>query len=339
RACVGYGPLGGEWTRSPLFGLDHVPSLIGWQHGAVRLRRSPVHVAITGAHGLIGGALTRSLEADGHEVSALVRPGSDRPGIEWDPARGTIDVARLEGLDAVVHLAGEGIATHRWTAAQKQRILRSRVDGTRLLAGALAKLERPPSVFLSGSAIGFYGSRGGELLDESSTPGHDFIAEVCEAWEGATAAAESAGIRTVRFRTGIVLSTEDGILGKQLVPFRLGLGGRAGDGTQWLSWISLPDEVGALRHAIEHQELSGPVNLTAPRPVTNREFTKALGRAVHRPTLTVIPRAVRRLPAGIGPLADMLLFTSSRVAPDALLGSGYRFQHPDLATALAALLP
>jgi uncharacterized protein (TIGR01777 family) len=296
-------------------------------------------IAITGARGLIGTALGRSLQQDGHRVVRLVRGGATGPdAVAWDPAAGTIDTAGLEGLDAVVHLAGEGIASRPWSETQRRRILDSREAGTGLLAGALAELQHPPSVLLSGSAIGIYGDRGDEVLTETSAPGADFLADVCRRWEGATAAAESAGIRTVHLRTGIVLDADGGALGKQLPAFKLGLGAKAGRGTQWFSWISLHDEVAAIRHLLTAAEVRGPVNLTAPSPVTNAEFTDALGEALHRPTFLTLPRALRHLPFGVGPLVESLLFTSARVLPSALEDSGFTFAHPELAGALSEVL-
>jgi uncharacterized protein (TIGR01777 family) len=296
-------------------------------------------IAITGAGGLIGSALARSLEADGHRAIAVTRTTDQRSdAIRWDPATGTIDANAFEGLDAVVHLAGEPIASAPWTAKQRTRIHDSRTQGTRLLASTLAGLDTAPSVLVSGSAIGYYGDRGDHVLTEGSAAGDDFLARVCRDWEAATGVAEAAGIRVVHARTGIVLDAKGGALGKQLPIFKLGLGGRAGNGQQWFSWISLADEVGALRHAIEEPQLRGAVNLTAPNAVTNAEFTEELGRALHRPTALRIPRLVERLPFGIGDLAGSLLFTSARVAPTGLLEAGYRFHHPDLPEALAAVL-
>lgn len=296
-------------------------------------------IAITGARGLIGTALGTSLAADGHRVRRLVRQRTGGPdAVAWDPSTGTIDAAGLEGLDAVVHLAGEGIASRPWSEAQRRRIVESREAGTTLLAGALAGLQRPPAVLVSGSAIGVYGDRGDEVLTESSPIGDDFLADVCRRWEAATAAAEAAGIRTVHIRTGIVLDAHGGALAKQLPAFKLGLGAKAGRGTQWLSWISLHDEVAAIRHLLTAADVRGPVNLTAPNPVTNAEFTEALGRALHRPTFLTLPKALRHLPFGVGPLVDSLLFTSDRVVPGVLEGAGFTFAHPDLATALPEVL-
>jgi uncharacterized protein (TIGR01777 family) len=295
-------------------------------------------IAITGSTGLIGRALASSLRADGHRVVPVVRSSNAPDSVRWDPIAGTIDAAGLEGLDGVVHLAGEGIASGPWTDAQRDRIRSSRQQGTTLLSTTLAGLERPPSVLLSGSAIGYYGDRGDEVLTESSRPGDDFLAHVCLDWEAATASATAAGIRTVHLRTGIVLDAEGGALAKQLLPFKLGLGAKAGDGRQWMSWISLHDEVRAIRFALEEPSVAGPLNLTAPAPVTNAAFTDAVGEVLHRPTFLTIPRFARRAPFGIGGLVESLLFSSARVVPDALAQAGFAFDHEDLPTALEAVL-
>ncbi len=300
-------------------------------------------VAITGSHGLIGTALSRSLRDDGHVVVPVVRGGDDGGDgsagrvVRWDVQGATIDADALEGVDAVVHLAGAGVASGRWTDEQRRRIRESRTRGTALLAEALAGLDTKPAVLVSGSAIGYYGDRGDAELTEASPPGADFLAHVCRDWEAATGMAEAAGIRVAHIRSGVVLSTEGGALAAQLRPFKLGLGGPAGDGRQWLSWITLDDEVGAIRFLIDH-EVSGPVNLTAPAPVRNAEFTRTLGKVLHRPTVLRIPRAITRLPAGVGDLVESLLFTSARVAPTVLVGAGYPFAHRDLHTALEAVL-
>lgn len=295
-------------------------------------------IAITGSSGLIGQALTASLRADGHRAIPVVRSGGGPDAVRWDPAAGSISAAGLEGIDGVVHLAGEGIASGPWTDAQRDRIRSSREQGTTLLASTLATLERPPSVLVSGSAIGYYGDRGDEVLSEGSGPGHDFLAGVCTAWEAATAPAADAGIRTVTVRTGIVLDAHGGALAKQLPAFRLGLGAKAGRGDQWMSWITLHDEVRAIRFALEHDQVAGPLNLTAPHPVTNAAFTDAVGDALHRPTFLTIPRFARQAPFGIGELVESLLFSSARVVPDALQEAGFRFDHEDLGPALASVL-
>ncbi len=286
-------------------------------------------VAVTGASGLIGTALTSSLEADGHDVMRVQR------GRDWDPEKGTVDRAAFEGLDAVVHLGGVGIADSRWTAAQKGRVLTSRTAGTTLLAATLAGLDAPPSVLLSGSAIGYYGDHGDSIIDESASAGDDFPARVCIEWEASAAAAVDAGIRVAFLRTGVVQATEGGALAKQLPFFRLGLGGRAGSGRQFLSWITLRDEVRAIRFLLE-ADVSGPVNLVAPEPVTNAEYTKVLGAALHRPT-TILPMLGPRLLYG-RELADSLLLTSQRVVPSVLVEAGFDFEQPTFPGALASVL-
>jgi len=296
-------------------------------------------IAITGSNGLIGSALAASLRADGHRVVPVVRSAGVAGSVRWDPAAGTIDADGLEGLDAVVHLAGEGIAAGPWTEAQRARIHDSRSDGTTTLCRALAGLERKPAVLVSGSAIGFYGDRGDEVLTEASSSGTDFLAQVCRDWEAPTALATEAGIRTATIRTGIVLDPKGGALGKQLLAYKLGLGAKAGRGDQWMSWITLRDEVRAIRHAIDTEAVRGPVNLVSPDPVTNAEFTDAVGRALHRPTFLTLPRALRHLPFGIGDLVGSLLFVSDRVAPGVLQATGYAFEDPQLDAALATLFP
>ncbi len=296
-------------------------------------------VAITGSNGLIGRALARSLEEDGHHVVPVVRGAPREGAVRWDPVAGTIDASGLEGLDAVVHLAGESIGSGPWTQAQRRRIHDSRSRGTALLARALAGLTAPPGVLVSGSAVGYYGDRGDEVLTEDAAPGDDFLAEVCVDWEAASAPAAQAGIRVANIRSGVVLDPKGGALAKQLPLFKLGLGGKAGSGEQWLSWIGMPDQVAAIRHVIDTSSIAGPVNLVAPAPVTNAEFTRQLGRAVHRPTLLPVPRFVRHAPAGIGALLDSLLFTSARAEPTVLEASGFSFAHPTLPEALAAILP
>jgi uncharacterized protein len=319
-----------------------------------------MQVAITGSSGLIGTALTRSLVDDGHTVLRLVRddsPSSDAivpvgadqapservRSVKWDPERGEIDATALDGVDAVVHLAGAGVGDKRWTAARKQVIKESRATGTTALATALVQLERPPEVLLSASGVHYYGDRGDEVLTETSEPGGGFLAGVVAAWEQSTAPAQEAGIRTVLARNGVVLSTEGGALPKLLPLFRLGLGGRMGSGHQWFSWITLTDEVDAIRYLIgadgtgRGKPVSGPVNLTSPSPVTNRQLTKALGRALHRPAMLPIPKFGPRLVTG-REMADEMLFMSQRAQPQALLDAGYEFHHPDIDIALDAVL-
>jgi len=309
-------------------------------------------IALTGASGLIGTQLMDALLRDGHELTQFSRPNSAPAASKasggdagaaasvvrrasWDPSRKLIDSNALEGIDAVIHLAGVGIADSRWTPQQKDRILTSRTLGTSLLATALAAMDQPPAVLLSGSAIGYYGEHGDEILDESGTPGSDFTARVCIDWEAAAQPAVDAGIRVALLRTGIVQSTEGGALAKQLPFFKLGLGGKVGSGKQYISWISIEDEVRAIQFLLTH-ELAGAVNLTAPEPVTNAEYTKILGGVLHRPT-TILPITGPRLLFG-KELADSLLLTSSRVVPAALLEAGFTFSYPELEPALAALL-
>jgi uncharacterized protein (TIGR01777 family) len=297
-----------------------------------------MRVGITGASGLIGTALTAHLTSNGHEAVAFVRrPASTPSQISWDPAAGRLDAKDLDGLDAVVHLAGAGIGDKRWSDGYKREILESRTKSTGLLAARMAELDRKPTVFLSGSAIGIYGgTRGDEELDETSSYGSGFLADVCKDWEAATEAAESAGIRTAHLRTGIVLSPEGGALKKQLPLFKFGLGGRFGSGRQWQSWISITDEVRAIAHLLT-SSLSGPVNLTAPTPVTNTDFTRILAGVVKRPAMLPIPGFGPKLLLG-SELADALLFTGQRVVPNALVKDGFVFAHPTLDVALRNLL-
>lgn len=295
-------------------------------------------IAITGSTGLIGEALRAALLADGHRVVRVVRRSAGGPDeISWDPAAGRLDAGDLAGLDAVVHLAGEGIAEKRWTDAQKQRILTSRTEGTGLVARAMAEAgAEGPKVLLSGSAIGWYGDRGDEVLTEASAPGTGFLADVCRQWEAAADPARDAGVRVAHLRTGIVLDPDGGVLAKQLPLFRLGAGGRIGNGRQYMSWIAIEDEVGAIRHLLDH-DVEGPVNLTAPAPVTNRAFTEALGTVLHRPTVVPVPGFGPKLIFG-GELVDELLLASQRVEPARLVEAGYTFAQPELGPALAALL-
>ena len=296
-----------------------------------------MRIAVTGSSGLIGSALCASLDGDGHDVVRVVRSGGGAGDVRWDIDAGTVDAAGLEGLDGVVHLAGEGIASGRFTDAHKRAVLESRTRGTTLLSRTLAGLDAPPPVLLSGSAIGYYGDRGDEELTESSSPGEGFLPEVCVAWEAATAPAEEAGIRVAHLRTGVVLAEEGGALGKQLLPFRLGLGGKAGKGDQWFPWITLDDHVRAMRFLLE-ADVRGPVDLTAPHPVTNVEFVRTLGAVLGRPTILPIPGFARRLPAGVGPLVDNLLFASLRVLPQVLTDAGFTWRHETLEPALREIL-
>lgn len=294
-----------------------------------------MQIAITGSTGLIGKALVRALRDEGLTVIRLVRhPATAEDEVRWDPF-GEIDSGALEGVDAVVHLAGAGIGDHRWTESYKRQIRDSRVEGTRTLARALAGLDRRPAVFVSGSAVGYYGDTGDVAVDESAPEGEGFLPALCRDWEAAAQPAVDAGIRVVHPRTGLVLSREGGLLGKVLPLFRLGLGGRLGGGRQWMSWITVADQVAALRFLI-NDGLSGPVNLTAPEPVTNAAFTAAVGRAVHRPARFIVPAPALRL--ALGGFADEGALVSQRVLPDRLAKAGFTFGHPDIDTALASVL-
>jgi uncharacterized protein (TIGR01777 family) len=293
-------------------------------------------VAVTGASGLIGSALSERLSSAGHRVVPLVRRAPGPGEVQWDPAAGRIDSAALEGIDAAVHLAGESIGTGRWTRARKADIRESRVRGTSLLARALGGLVRRPQVLVSASAVGIYGDRGDEPLTEESPAGEGFLPETGIAWEAAALPARDAGIRVVHPRMAAVLSKHGGMLERLLLPFRLGLGGPIGGGAQWMPVVALDDVVGAIEHLIATPELAGPVNVSLPRPVTNREFARALGRAVRRPA--VLPLPAFPLRAVYGQLADELLLASARVLPEALERSGYRFRHPTIDAALASAL-
>ena len=293
-------------------------------------------VAITGASGMIGAALARALAAGGLRVLRIGRRPGAGSDLLWDPAAGRIDAASLEGVDAVVHLAGESIASGRWTRERKLRIRESRTQGTTLLARALAALDRKPQVLVSVSAVGIYGDRGDELLTDTSAPGTGFLPDVARAWEASADPAREAGIRVAHPRFAAVLSRSGGVLGRLLLPFRLGLGGPIGRGAQWMPLVSLDDAIGAIRHLIDSPGLSGPFNVSLPAPVTNREFSAALGRALHRPAIVPVPPAALRL--AYGALADELLIASAKVVPAGLEAAGYRFQHPDIDSALQAAL-
>lgn len=297
-------------------------------------------VLVTGSSGFIGSALLGALAADGHRPIRALR-GRDVPkgvdAISWDPEAGTIDAGALEGIGGVVHLAGAGIGDARWTDARKRLILESRTIPTRLLATTLAGLAKPPAVLVSASAIGYYGDRGDEILTEDSPPGDEFVSDVCVQWEAATQPAVDAGIRVVKIRTGIVLGSGGGVLAKLLLPFKLGLGGRVGDGRQYMSWISLADEISAIGFALRTSGLTGPVNLTAPNPATNAELTDTLGRVLRRPT--ILPTPVFPLKARFGAeLVQHLLLGGQRVLPQRLEASGFEFAHPELEGALRAVL-
>ena len=295
-------------------------------------------VAITGSSGLLGSALVASLLADGHGVIRVIRR-EPRPGeraLRWDPSTGSITPAGPALADAVVHLAGETVVAARWTAATKRRIRDSRVAATRRLVETLLRLPKPPAVVVTASATGYYGSRGDEVLTEASGPGTGFLAEVARDWEKAADAAGSRGIRVVSLRIGIVLSPAGGALAKMLTPFRLGLGGVLGGGAQWMSWIALDDTIGAIRHTLTTDALRGPINVVAPTPVTNREFTRTLGRVLRRPTLVPMPAFALRL--ALGQMADDLVLSSQRVTSARLQSSGYTFRYPTLEGALRSSL-
>ncbi len=295
-------------------------------------------VAVTGSSGLIGTALVAALRADGHRVIRLVRSGpAGQDAVIWDPRaeRGGLDPGSLDGVTAVVHLAGAGVAGKRWTPGYQAEIRDSRVQGTRALVRALAAMAAPPGVLLSGSAIGWYGDTGGREVTESEPAGQGFLPEVVRAWEAAAGEAAAAGIRVVTLRSGVVLSPRGGILGRLLPLFRLGLGGRIGSGRQVMSWIGLSEWVAAGRFLLGRDGVTGPVNLTTPNPVSNAEFTSALAAAVHRPAVMLVPVPALKLAVG-GVSSDIL--SSARVMPQRLLAEGYRFQHPGIAGALAAEL-
>ncbi|MHB8410582.1 MAG: TIGR01777 family oxidoreductase [Candidatus Acidiferrales bacterium] len=301
-----------------------------------------VKIIISGSSGLVGSALINSLRADGHSIARLVRSGSPSQtgpaseNIRWEPPTGSIDLAGMEGADALVHLAGASIADGRWTPARKQILRRSRVDATRHLIAGLAQLSRKPRVLVAASAIGYYGDRGAETLTESAASGNGFLAGICREWEAETAQAERLGIRTVMLRFGIILAANGGALKRILVPFRIGVGGRLGTGRQWMSWITLDEVVAVIRCAIENDLLRGPVNAVSPSPVTNSEFTSVLAGVLHRPALFPTPRAVLRI--ALGEMADALLFSSQRVVPEKLQAQLYTFRHPELKEALESVL-
>lgn len=295
-------------------------------------------ILVTGSTGLIGSALVQHLKGEGHAVTRLLRsrvsPGEK--GFLWDVQSGTLYAKPLEGLDAVVHLAGENIGAGRWSLTRKAIIRDSRVRGTRLLSETLARLEQPPKVLVCASAMGFYGDRRDETLNEKSSGGTGFLPELCREWEAASEAAAAKGIRVVHLRIGLVLSAEGGALKRMLPPFKLGVAGRLGSGEQFMSWVALDDLVGVIEHAITHNSLAGPVNAATPNPVTNQEFTKTLGRVLGRPTIFPVPAfAVRLL---FGEMGDALLLSSARLEPTRLTASGFMFRYPELEPALRYVL-
>ena len=292
-----------------------------------------MHVLMTGSSGLLGSALRSFLGESGQPVRRLLRaPSAEANTTFWDPADGTFADGAFDGIDAVVHLAGENIAGGRWTAARKARIRDSRVNDTRRVCERLAGLDSPPQVLVAASAIGFYGDRGDDELDESAASGHGFLSEVCRAWEAAATPARERGMRVVHLRTGIVLSRSGGALAKMLPPFKLGVGGVLGSGSQYMSWVALDDMLAIVRHVLTDDALCGPVNAVAPQAVTNRQFTECLGRVLRRPTVLPMPAFAARL--AFGEMADALLLSGTRVVPAALRATGFEFAYPNLEAAL-----
>ena len=295
-----------------------------------------VNVALTGSSGLVGSTLLPMLTTGGHRVTKLMRSDPGESDVEWDPQADKFDASALDGVDAVVHLAGKNIAAARWSAKVKERIRSSRVEGTRVLCEGLAKMKAPPKALICASAIGFYGDRGDEIMTEESAAGSGFLAELAQDWEAATTPAVEAGIRVVHLRFGVVLSPRGGALAKMLLPFKIGMGGRVGSGRQYWSWISIDDAAGAIHHALMTDSLQGPVNAVAPNPVTNIEFTKTLGQVLGRPTIVPMPATTARLL--LGEMAEELLLASTRVEPKRLVQSGYQFRQPTLEAALRHVL-
>ena len=293
-------------------------------------------ILISGGSGLVGTATSARLQADGHNVLHLVRPGKTAKAgdVQWDPMRATVDVAGLEGFDVVIHLSGAGIADGRWTEERKQTLRSSRIDTTRVLVDSLSRLKQKPRALIVASAIGYYGSRGDEILTESSAIGTDFLALLCRDWEAEASRAAAMGIRTVMLRFGVVLSGKGGAVPKMLTPFKLGVGGRLGSGQQWMSWIAIEDVVGIVRYAIANEQVSGPVNVVAPNPVRNEEFTRLLAGMLHRPAIFPAPAFVLRL--AMGEMADAVLLGSDRVKPERMLAAGYKFRFEILEPALRA---
>ena len=329
------GALGAPVARhqlARLFAYRHAVTAADLARHQRHADRGTLRIAITGATGMIGSALAPFLTAGGHHVARVTRSPREAGDIAWDPERGVLDPAALEGFDAVVHLAGASIAD-RWTDEQRRHIRDSRVRGTTLLAATLARLARPPKVLLSGSAVGIYGDRGDEILDEASAPGAGFLADVAREWEASTGEAERAGIRVAHLRTGLVLTTKGGLLAKLLTPVRLGVGGPLASGRQWMSWIALDDVVGAMHHLLFADDVRGPVNVVGPAPVTNADFAQALGRVLRRPAVAPVPAFALRLLLG-GEQADELALASQRVLPRVLQRSGFEFRHATVDDAL-----
>ena len=293
-------------------------------------------VLITGSSGLVGSALTNFFHANGNEVIRLLRKSVSTGSPVWDPENGEIDLTGIRDISAVVHLAGDNLAEGQWNDRKKNSILSSRVNGTKLLSKYFVASGHKPSVIVSASAVGFYGDRGEERVDEASEPGKGFLADVCKQWEEAAASAVDAGVRVVNLRFGVVLSAGGGALKKMLLPFRIGLGGVIGSGKQYMSWVSIDDVTGMIQHIISNEAVRGPVNLVSPNPVSNREFTKALGQILNRPTIFPMPAFAARIV--FGEMADELLLSSTRVIPKKLMDSGYEFRHPELGGAFEQLL-
>jgi uncharacterized protein (TIGR01777 family) len=295
-------------------------------------------IIISGASGLVGVALTNALRAEGHDVFHLVRPGRALAAneIRWDPSSAQLEVAALESADAVVHLSGASVADARWTPARKQVLRDSRIDTTRVLVDSLAQLRQKPPVFVSASAVGYYGNRGDEILTESSEPGGDFLSLLARDWEAEAIRASQTGIRTVLLRFGVILSPKGGALPQMIRPFRLGAGGKIGSGHQWMSWIALEDAIGIVQFSIANAQLSGPVNTVAPEPVRNAEFARITGKILHRPAIFPAPAFALRL--ALGEMADALLLASQRAIPKQLLEMNYAFRYSDIHMALRAML-
>jgi uncharacterized protein len=319
-----------SWSR--------IARVLSRSRGSRDVGRVIMKVLISGASGLVGTAVTDALRKEGHTVAQFVRPGGNaRPGdVCWDPASGTVDVAAMEGADAVICLSGASVGEGRWSAARKKVLRDSRVDTTRVLADSVGRLKQKPHVFIAASAIGYYGSRGDEILTESSTAGNDFIALLAREWESESLRAELAGIRTVILRFGVILSPKGGALARMVLPFKLGAGGRLGSGKQWMSWVALDDVVQIIRGAIADERMRGPVNVAAPGPVQNEEFTRMLAKVLHRPAIFPAPAFALRI--ALGEMADSLLLASQRVIPEKLRAAGYQFRFENLEAALRPLL-
>ncbi len=303
-----------------------------------------MRILVSGSTGFLGTAVVETLERQGHTIARLVRPGTARKdvagvhaqAVQWDPVAGQFDAAGAEGAEALIHLAGASIAGERWNASRKELLRSSRIDATRHLIGVLAKLQRPPGVIVAASAIGYYGDRGDETLTEASAPGNDFLAGLCREWEAETARGALFGARVVNLRFGIILAAHGGALPRMALPFKLGAGGRHGNGRQWMSWLTLQETLGIIQFALATAAVTGPVNVVTPNPVRNSEFTRVLAKTLHRPALFPAPGFALRL--ALGEMADALLLSSQKVMPSKLADSGYTFLQPSLASALAEVL-